>query len=132
PLEGLVVIDLSRYIAGPYCTMLMADAGATVIKVEPPKGDDTRRLEPYITGEGGDEVSAYFIRMNRGKKSITLDLKSEADRETLARLIERADVLVENYAAGVFARLGFDADRIAELNENIVYCSISGFGHTES
>ncbi len=131
-LEGLVVVDLSRYIAGPYCTMLMADAGATVIKVEPPSGDDTRRLEPYIEAESGDQVSAYFIRMNRGKKSITLDLKADADRRTLERLIEKADVLIENYAAGVFARLGFGADRIAELNESIVYCSISGFGHTES
>lgn len=132
PLEGLVVVDLSRYIAGPYCTMLMADAGATVIKVEPPTGDDTRRLEPYIEAEGGHGVSAYFIRMNRGKKSIALDLKAGDDRKTLEQLIAKADVLVENYAAGVFAKLGFDEKRIAELNNDIVYCSISGFGHTES
>lgn len=132
PLDGLVVIDLSRYIAGPYCTMLMADAGATVIKVEPPAGDDTRRLEPYIEAEDGNDVSAYFIRMNRGKKSITLDLKTDDDRKTLERLISKADVLVENYAAGVFAKLGFDAERIAQINDSIVYCSISGFGHTES
>jgi CoA:oxalate CoA-transferase len=96
PLEGLVVVDLSRYIAGPYCTMLLADAGATVIKVEPPHGDDTRRLEPFVESESGDVVSAYFIRMNRGKRSITLDLKSEAGRQTLERLIGKADASVEN------------------------------------
>lgn len=132
PLKGLVVVDMSRYIAGPYCTMLMADAGATVIKVEPPAGDDTRHLEPFISTRDGNETSAFFMRMNRGKRSIALDLKNEEDRQTLAELIVQADVLVENYAAGVLARLGFGESRIAELNGSVVYCSISGFGHTES
>ncbi|MFT4009065.1 MAG: CoA transferase [Nocardioidaceae bacterium] len=132
PLEGLLVIDLSRYIAGPYCTMLMADAGATVVKVEPPNGDDTRRLEPYVETDAGDKVSAYYIRMNRRKKSIALDLKDPDDRVTLESLIAKADVVVENFAAGVFAKLGFGEERISEINPRIVYCSISGFGHTES
>lgn len=132
PLEGLVVVDLSRYIAGPYCTMLMADAGATVIKVEPPLGDDTRHLGPFIESGCGESVSAYFIRMNRGKRSIALDLKDDVARGILEKLIVEADVLVENYAAGVFARLGFGADRVFELNPSLVYCSISGFGHTPS
>ncbi|WP_084499520.1 CaiB/BaiF CoA transferase family protein [Brevibacterium album] len=132
PLEGLLVIDLSRYIAGPYCTMLMADAGATVIKVEPPQGDDTRSLEPAVVSDRGAEVSTYFLRMNRGKRSIVLDLKDGDDRDLLERLIERADILVENYAAGVFERLGFGAQRVFELNPGIVYASISGFGHSAS
>jgi crotonobetainyl-CoA:carnitine CoA-transferase CaiB-like acyl-CoA transferase len=132
PLDGLVVLDLTRYIAGPYCTMLMADAGATVIKVEPPVGDDTRRLEPYLTSDSGREVSSYFLRMNRGKRSIVLDLKDGADRDVLERLIAKADVIVENYAAGVFERLGFSEGRVFELNPSIIYTSISGFGHTES
>lgn len=132
PLDGLLVVDLSRYIAGPYCTMLMADAGATVIKVEPPYGDDTRRLEPSVTSARGREVSAYFLRMNRGKRSIALDLKDDADRVLLEELIAEADVLVENYAAGVFERLGFGENRVFELNPGIVYCSISGFGHSDT
>lgn len=132
PLEGLVVLDLTRYIAGPYCTMLMADAGATVIKVEPPVGDDTRSLEPYLTSSTNRRVSSYFLRMNRGKRSIALDLKDGADRDMLERLIQRADVIVENYAAGVFERLGFSEKRIFDLNPGVVYASISGFGHTDS
>lgn len=132
PLAGVVVVDLSRYIAGPYCSMLMADAGATVIKVEPPRGEDTRSLEPYLTDEAGERVSAYFLRMNRRKRSVVLDLKSEVGRQALADLIERADVLLENYRPGVLARLGFDEERLAQLNPSLVYCSISGFGHSET
>lgn len=132
PLDGLVVVDLTRYIAGPYCTMLMADAGATVIKVEPPVGDDTRSLEPHLTSEAGRQVSTYFLRMNRGKRSVSLDLKDGADRDLLERLIEEADVVVENYAAGVFERLGFSEEKIFELNPRVIYASISGFGHTAS
>lgn len=132
PLAGVVVVDLSRYIAGPYCSMLMADAGATVIKVEPPRGEDTRSLEPYVQDENGARVSAYFLRMNRNKRSVTLDLKSEAGQQALADLISRADVLLENYRPGVLARFGFDDERLAALNSGLVYCTISGFGHTES
>ena len=132
PLRGLLVVDLTRYIAGPYCTMLMADAGATVVKVEPPAGDDTRILEPHLLADDGTEVSSYFLRMNRGKRSLALDLKEGGDRDLLERLIAKADVVVENYAAGVFERLGFSESKIFELNRRVVYASISGFGHSAS
>lgn len=132
PLAGLTVVDLTRYIAGPYCTMLMADAGATVIKVESLRGDDTRHLEPLIVSGEGNAVSAYFIRMNRGKKSIALDLKDPADRRLLETLIARADIVVENFAAGVFERLGFSERHLFEINPGIIYCSISGFGHSDT
>lgn len=132
PLAGVVVIDLSRYIAGPYCSMLMADAGATVIKVEPPHGEDTRSLEPYIQDRNGSQVSAYYLRMNRNKRSVTLDLKSEAGKLALADLISKADVLLENYRPGVLARFGFDEERLGELNAGLVYCTITGFGHTKT
>lgn len=132
PLAGVVVVDLSRYIAGPYCSMLMADAGATVIKVEPPRGEDTRSLEPYIADESGEQVSAYYLRMNRHKRSVVLDLKSELGQQALADLIARADVLLENYRPGVLARFGFDEERLAALNPGLVYCTISGFGHTDT
>lgn len=130
-LKGLIVLDLSQYIAGPYATMLMADEGATVIKIESPTGDATRTLEPFVQGEGG-QVSAFFARMNRGKKSITLDLKSAEGRNAMEALVRKADVLVENYRAGVLARLGFGADHLRLLNPRLIYCSISGFGHSES
>ncbi|MDN5796878.1 MAG: CoA transferase [Intrasporangium sp.] len=132
PLTGVVVVDLSRYIAGPYCSMLMADAGATVIKVEPPRGEDTRSLEPYVADIDGSKVSAYFLRMNRNKRSVTLDLKSEPGQRALADLISRADVLLENYRPGVLARFGFDQERLSALNTGLVYCTISGFGHTKT
>lgn len=132
PLAGVVVIDLSRYIAGPYCSMLMADAGATVIKIEPPRGEDTRSLEPYLTDGAGERVSAYFLRMNRRKRSVVLDLKSEQGQQALADLIAGADVLLENYRPGVLSRFGFDTDRLSRINPALVYCSISGFGHTDT
>ncbi|MGH3402066.1 MAG: CaiB/BaiF CoA transferase family protein, partial [Streptosporangiaceae bacterium] len=133
PLAGVIVIDLSRYIAGPYCSMLMADSGATVIKVEPPRGDDTRSLlEPYLEDNDGEQVSAYFLRMNRRKRSVMLDLKSEIGQQALADLIGSADVVLENYRPGVFAHLGFDEERLAQLNPGLVYCTISGFGHTDT
>ncbi|MGB6245786.1 CaiB/BaiF CoA transferase family protein [Gordonia sp. (in: high G+C Gram-positive bacteria)] len=131
PLSGIRVVDLTQYIAGPYATMLMADAGATVIKVESPAGDDTRRIGPWVPAADGD-VSAFHLRMNRGKQSVVLDLKSDDGRAALASLIAGADVLVENYRAGVLERLGFGADRLNRLNPGLVYCSISGFGHTPS
>lgn len=131
-LDGLVVIDLTRYIAGPYCTMLMADAGATVVKVEPSRGEDTRRLEPFLATADGGQVSAYFLRMNRAKRSVALDLKSPRGLEVLEKLIGSADVLIENFRPGVMDRLGLSASRVSQLNPRIVYCSISGFGHSES
>lgn len=132
PLAGVTVVDLSRYIAGPYCSMLMADAGATVIKVEPPSGEDTRSLEPYIEDKNGEAVSAYYLRMNRGKRSVVLDLKSESGKLALADLIAAADVVLENYRPGVLARLGFGEERLQLLNPGLIYCTISGFGHSET
>lgn len=128
PLEGVTVVDLSRVLAGPHATMMLADLGARVIKVEQPgTGDETRHWGPPFVGEHG--VSTYFLSCNRNKESITLDLKSEEGKAVLTRLVERADVLVENFRTGVLDRLGFDVARLHELNPGLVVLSISGFGH---
>jgi CoA:oxalate CoA-transferase len=126
PLEGVTVLDFSRVLAGPYCTMVLADLGARVIKIEKfGTGDDTRAFGPFVEGE-----SAYFMCFNRGKESIVLDIKSPRDRELLERLLDKADVVVENFRPGVMDRLGYGADRLAKTHPHIVYASISGFGHT--
>src|SRR5262245_1276874 len=102
PLAGIFVLDLTRVLAGPYCTMVLADLGARVVKVEQPShGDDARRIGPFVAG-----VSAYFLSLNRGKESIALDLSAAVDREAFERLLARADVLVENFRPGVMERLG--------------------------
>ncbi len=125
-LSDVVVIDLSRVFAGPYCTMMLGDMGATVIKVEQPgKGDDTRQFgPPYIAGE-----SAYYLGLNRNKHSITLDFHNPAHKQRLLELLETATVLVENFRPGTLARLGLDYDALHELNPGLIYCSISGYGH---
>ena len=127
PLSGLTVLDFTRVLSGPYCTMLLADMGARVIKLEHPgRGDDTRAWgPPFINGE-----SAYFLSINRNKESLTLDLKNEAARAVLDSLLERADVLVENFRPGTMERLGLSYDVLAERFPRLVYCSISGFGQT--
>jgi formyl-CoA transferase len=126
PLDGMRVIDLTRVLAGPYATMLLADMGAEVIKVEEPgKGDDTRAWPAFAGGE-----STYFMSVNRGKKSLTLDLKSEAGKTVLRKLVAGADVLVENFRPGTLARLGFGWEAVHALNPRLVYCSISGFGES--
>lgn len=126
PLSGITVLDFSRVLAGPYCTMVLADLGARVIKVEKiGLGDDTRAFGPFI-----GEESAYFMCFNRGKESIVLDIKSPRDRELLERLLDEADVLVENFRPGVLDRLGYGAERLAKTHPHIVYASISGFGHS--
>ncbi|MGY4573676.1 CoA transferase [Bradyrhizobium sp. USDA 3256] len=126
PLEGITVLDFSRVLAGPYCTMVLADLGARVIKVEKfGTGDDTRAFGPFVAGE-----SAYFMCFNRGKESIVLDIKSPRDRELLELLLDRADVVVENFRPGVMDRLGYGAERLAKTHPHIVYASISGFGHS--
>jgi formyl-CoA transferase/CoA:oxalate CoA-transferase len=127
PLDDLVVVDLSRILSGPVCTMLLGDMGAHVVKVEPPpSGDDSRQWgPPFIDG-----ISTYFLSVNRNKKSIGLNLKAAAGRQILWKLIEGADVLVENFRPGVLAKLGFDYESVAKKNPRIVYCSISGFGQT--
>lgn len=126
PLEGVVVLDLTRILAGPYATQKLGDMGATVWKVERPgAGDDTRGWGPPFY-EG---ISTYFMAVNRSKRSLTLDLKAQAGKDALARLIERADVVVENFRPGTLERLGFDWARIQALNPRAIYCSISGYGH---
>jgi crotonobetainyl-CoA:carnitine CoA-transferase CaiB-like acyl-CoA transferase len=125
PLAGLRVVDLTRILAGPYCTQALADAGADVVKIEEPeKGDDTRGWgPPFVAGE-----STYFLSVNRGKRSLTLNLKHEKGRELLWRLLERADVLVENFRPGTLDRLGFSWDRVHERCKRVVYASVSGYG----
>jgi len=126
PLAGITVLDFSRVLSGPYCTMVLADLGARVIKVERfGTGDDTRAFGPFL-----DEDSAYFMCFNRGKESIVLDIKSPRDRDILERLLGEADVLVENFRPGVMDRLGYGAERLAKTHPHLVYASISGFGHT--
>jgi CoA:oxalate CoA-transferase len=127
PLAGFVVLDVSRVLSGPYCTMMLRDLGALVIKVEQPgDGDEARHFLPMAPGGG----SAYFAAVNRGKKSIALDLKADADRAVFERLLARADVLVENFRPGVLAKLGYGYEAVAQRHPALVLASISGFGQT--
>lgn len=123
-LEGIKVLDVTRVMSGPYCTMLLGDMGAEINKVEPPSGDDSRKMgPPFISGE-----SAYFLSVNRNKKSIVIDLKKEKGREILYRLARESDVFVENFRPGTTAELGIDYVKLKSLNDKLIYCSISGFG----
>jgi len=125
PLEGILVLDLSRAVAGPQAAQMLGDLGARVIKVESPDGDDSRRWgPPFVKGE-----STYFLSINRNKESVALDLKADDGRASMAALIERADVIIENFRTGTLARLGFDDARIHELNPRAIVLSITGFGH---
>lgn len=127
PLAGLKVIDLSHVMAGPTCSMLLADMGADVIKVEKlPGGDDSRRMVPPTIAE----ESAAFLIMNRNKRGIALNLKTEAGRDVLSRLLQDADVLIENYRRGTMESMGFGYEKLHVLNPRLIYCSISGFGRT--
>jgi len=126
PLAGIRVVDLTRVLAGPFCAMALADMGAEVIKVEEPgKGDDTRGWPPFAGGE-----ATYFLAVNRGKKSLTLNLKAPEGQAILRRLIQRADVLLENFRPGTMERLGLGWERLSKDNPRLVYCSISGFGES--
>ena len=127
PLEGITVLDMTRVLSGPYCTMMLADMGARVIKIERPgRGDDTRAWgPPFVNGE-----SAYFLSVNRNKESVTLDFKMPDGRRVLDALIARADVLVENFRPGTLARLGLGFDAVHERHPRLVYASVSGFGQT--
>jgi crotonobetainyl-CoA:carnitine CoA-transferase CaiB-like acyl-CoA transferase len=127
PLSGLTVLDFTRVLSGPYCTMLLADMGARVIKIEQPgRGDDTRAWgPPFVNCE-----SSYFLSINRNKESLTLDLKSTSARPIIDSLLERADVLVENFRPGTMERLGLSYESLAVQHPRLVYCSISGFGQT--
>jgi len=125
PLTGVRVLDFSRVLAGPYATMYLADLGADVVKVERPgSGDDTRSFGPPFS----HGVSTYFLSINRGKRSVVLDLKDPADRATALSLAEQADVVIENFRPGVMDRLGLGPEVLRERNPRLVYCSISGFG----
>jgi CoA:oxalate CoA-transferase len=126
PFAGILVVDLSRVLAGPFCTMMLADLGARVIKVEQPDGgDDARQFDPFVDGK-----SAYFASLNRGKESIALDLKNPEDREVFLALVKRGDVLVENFRPGTMEQLGLGYERLREANPRLVYAAVSGFGHT--
>ncbi len=124
-LDHLLVLDLTSHLSGPYCAMLLADHGAEVIKIEPPKGDSARGMPPFVNGE-----SAPFMTWNRNKRSIVLDLKQQPDKDALLNLIDRADILVENYRPGVLARLGLGWDVLHARNKRLILASISGFGQT--
>ncbi|BBK37111.1 formyl-CoA transferase [Allostella sp. ATCC 35155] len=126
PLSGVTVVDLSRILAGPYCTMLMAELGARVIKVEPPeRGDDARHYGPFVKGK-----SAYFQSVNRGKESIALDLKNDGDRAIFEDLLGIADVVVENFRPGTMEKLGYGWEELHRRYPKLIYASASGFGHT--
>src|ERR1700694_4577308 len=127
PLHGTRVIDLTRALAGPYCTLLLGDMGADVVKIElPGSGDETRQWgPPFLAGE-----SSYFMSVNRNKRSVALDLKSAEGLEALRRLVRSADVLVENFRPGTMERLGLSYAQASQINPSLVFCSVSGFGQT--
>ena len=126
PLEKLRVVDLTRVVAGPFCTMMLGDMGAEILKIEEPThGDDSRAWAPFIEGSG-----SFFLALNRSKKSVALDLKTPAGADALRRLIETADVLIENFRPGSLAELGFDYAAVSAMNPRLIYCSISGYGQT--
>src|SRR5438309_3854084 len=125
PLDGIRVLDLTRALAGPYCTLMLGDMGADVIKIElPGTGDETRGWgPPFIEGE-----ASYFLSINRNKRSVVLDLKSDARREVLRRLATSSDVLVENFRPGTLDRLGLSYEQAHALNPSLIFCSVTGFG----
>jgi crotonobetainyl-CoA:carnitine CoA-transferase CaiB-like acyl-CoA transferase len=127
PLDGIRVVDLSRILAGPYCSMLLSDFGADIVKIEnPDKGDDTRAYgPPFLDGE-----SVYFLSINRGKKSLTLNLKTPEAREILTKLIQNSDVLLENFRQDFLPSIGFGYEEVTKLNPKIIYASVTGYGHT--
>jgi CoA:oxalate CoA-transferase len=126
PLSGITIVDLSRILAGPYCTLLLAELGARVIKVEAPKtGDDARQYGPFVNGK-----STYFASVNRGKESIALDLKSPGDREIFERLLDKADAVVENFRPGTMERLGYGWEQLHPRYPRLIYAAASGFGHS--
>jgi crotonobetainyl-CoA:carnitine CoA-transferase CaiB-like acyl-CoA transferase len=127
PLEGLRVLDLSRILAGPFCTMMLGDMGAEIIKVENPKGgDDTRSWPPFY--DGGE--SSYFQAVNRNKKSLTLDLKAEEGKKIIRKLVKKSDILIQNFRPGTIERLGFGYEECNALNPRLIYASISGYGQS--
>ena len=131
PFAGLLVIDMTRVLAGPYCALLMAELGARVIKVEPPrKGDDSRAIGPFVKTPSGGSKSGYFMSINRGKESIALDLKAESERAIFEALLARADVLIENYRGGTMEKLGYGWEALKDKYPKLIYAAVTGFGHT--
>lgn len=129
-LEGLRVVELARILAGPWAGQTLADLGADVIKIESPEGDDTRRWGPPFIDNGGEQAAAYFHACNRGKRSIVADLRTEEGTDLVKRLVESADVLIENFKVGGLAKYGLDYESLRATNPRLVYCSITGFGQT--
>ena len=125
PLTGIRVLDLTRFVSGPFCTMLLADFGADVIKVESRDGDPSR-----VTGIMGGGENPYFVNLNRNKRSITLDLKTDEGKEIIRRLAKPSDVLVENFRPGVMDRLGLGYEELKKINSGLIYAAITGFGKT--
>jgi CoA:oxalate CoA-transferase len=126
PLEGLVVLDLTRVLAGPYCAMMLADFGANIIKIEPPEvGDDSRHFGPFVGKE-----SAYFMSLNRNKRSITLNFKKETHIELFREMVKQADVVLENYRPGTMEKFGLGYEELKQINPKIIYAACSGFGHS--
>lgn len=126
PLAGLRVLDLTQFLSGPYCTLILGDLGAEIVKVEPPQGDSSRHVPPHFVGDD----SAYFLSINRNKKSIVLDLKSEEGRDLLRRLALVSDIVVENFRPGVLERLGVSPEALRQEKPSLVWCAISGFGQS--
>src|SRR5437016_11648606 len=123
PLDGVRILELARYQAGPRGGMILSDLGAEVIKIEPPGGEETRRHPPMVRGQ-----SVYFSVYNRGKKSVCLDLRNQQGKEVFAALVPKADIVLENFRPGVMAAMGFAYERLRELNPGIILTSVSGFG----
>lgn len=132
PLNGITVLDMTKVLAGPFCTMILRDLGAKIIKIEPPEGDEARNFGPFLPVETTEnrKISAYFTSLNCGKRSVVLDLKKSSGRKTLVKLISQSDVLVENFKPGTLAKLGFPEDRLNQINPRLIYAAISGFGAT--
>src|SRR5438034_6809611 len=124
-LDGLRVLDVTQVMAGPFCAMILADLGADVIKIEPPSGDSTRQMPGAVRGD-----SPSFNAVNRGKRSVVVNLKMTEGREVLTRLARSSDILIENYRPGVMTALGFGYEQVAPLNPRLIYASISGYGHS--
>ena len=128
PLEGIVVLDFTRVLAGPWASLSLADLGARVIKIENPNGgDDTRRYDLLPDGSG---ESAYFLAVNRNKQSLALDISSEAGQEVILRLAAKADILIENFRADVMTRQGLGYEDLKQVNKGLIYCSVTGYGHS--
>ena len=129
PLNGIRVLDLSRVLAGPYCTMVLGDLGANVIKIESPEGDETRGWGPPFAGSAGGE-SAYYLCVNRNKRGLVVNFKTEQGRAIIRELAQQSDVLVENFRPGTLSRFSLDFESVSAINPRLIYCSITGFGRT--